>query len=429
MDPLTTIERDDLEERPRRPATGLPVLTGLLATVGGAAVGVGLFQSYAKGISPLHDTPGMVPDWRLHLGLAIALAAFGVATMLFARTAFGRTCLGALAAPGVLLATVNAALGLQLDGLVRGEGFAAIGLGGWLVLGGSAAGLLAALLALGQLGGRGETAAGWPASMLAVLGIGGLLYGWLVGVRVGPDSGVRIVGGSTAPVPATSYFQTLTNPDVRGWSTAVLVAGLSLVVGAVGVATGRRGAIPAGVVFGAAVAVAVDAAVRLFQLRAVPADGAPGAGLVRNNTGLIAYGASAVLLLLLAVMLPGRRPTEGEDARPVGLEPETPGEFGAPGTEYGEPGYGGPRLSEPSYGESRLSEPSFGGPGLGGSRYGAGLDYEPDEDDQPYQPRPFEQPRYLSEHDPARGSAYPLVPDERAARHPAPPRSGLPPEE
>jgi hypothetical protein len=412
MDPLTTIE-PDLDERPRRPATGLPILTGLLATSAGAAVGIGLFQDYTGKTPPLRADLLLVPDWRVHLGLAIALAVFGLATMLFARTAFGRTCLGALAVPGLLLATVNAALGLRLDGQVRAEGFAAIGLGGWLMLGGSTAALLVALLALGQLGGRGETAAGWPAPMLAVLGIGGLLYGWLVGVRVAP--------GSTVPVASTGYFQALTEPDVRGWTTAVLVAGLSLAVGAVGVATGRRGAVPAGVAFGAAVAVAVDATVRLFQLRAVPADGAPGAGLVRNNPGLVAYGTAAVLLLLLALALGGRRPRDPQDDRPVGLEPpEERGEFGAAGAAYGEPAF---------------SEPSFGGPGYGGPRYDAGPAYEPDEADRPYQPRPYEQPRpfdqqgYLPEYDPAPGSAYPLAPDERAARHPAPPRSGMAPEE
>jgi hypothetical protein len=238
--------------------------------------------------------------------------------------------------------------------------------------------------------------------MLAVLGIGGMLYGWLVGVRVVP--------GSTVPVPATGYFQTLTDPDVRGWTTAALVAGLSLAVGAVGVATGRRGAIPAGVAFGAAVAVAVDATVRWFQLRTVPAGDAAGAGLVRYNAGLIAYGAAAVLLLLLALTLRSRRPPEEAD-RPVGLEPmDGTGQFGTAGPGYGEPPYGGP---------------GYGGPGYGGSRYDAGPDYEPEETGRPYQPGTFEQPRYLPEHDPAPGSAYPLVPDERAAHHPAPPRSGL----
>jgi hypothetical protein len=420
MDPLTTAERDDLLERPQRPATGLPILTGLLAAVGGGAVGIGLFQDYTSKDPPLRADPLMLPDWRVYLGLAIALAAFGLATMLFARTALGRVCLGALAVPGLLLATMNAALGLRLDEQVRAEGMAALGLGGWLMLGGSAAGLLAALLALGQLGGRGETAAGWPTPMLAVLGGAGLMYGWLVGVRVAP--------GSTVPEPTTGYFQALTDPDVHGWTTAVLVAGLSLAVGAVGVATGRRGAVPAGVAFGAAVAVAVDATVRLYQLRTVPDGDALGAGLVRNNAGLIAYAAAAALLLLLALTLRGRRPRDPEDDRRVGLEPtEGRGEFGAPGPAYGEPGFGGP-----GYG---------GEPGYGSSRYDAGPGYEPEEAGRPYQPQRFEQPQpfeqhrpyeqtqqYLPEHDPAPGSAYPLVPDERAAHHPAPPRSGMPPE-
>ena len=393
MDPLSDIERDDLVERPYRPATGLAVLTGLLATAAGAAVGIGLFQDYTSKDPPLRSAPPLMPDWRVYLGLAIALSTFGLAAMLFARTAFGRTCLGAVAVPALLLATVNAALGLRLDEQVRDQGLAALGLGSWLMLGGSAAALLAALLALGQLGGRGEPAASWPAPMFAVLGIGCLLYGWLVGIRVPP--------GSSVPVQASGYFATLTDPDVHGWTTAAVVAGLSLVVGAVGVATGRRGAVPAGVALGAAAGVAVDAGVRVYQLRTVPAGDAIEAGLVRNNVGLIAYGAAAVLLLMLAVSLHGRRWPE-EEQRPVGLAPLPESE------EF-------PR------------GPTYGGPGYGGSRSGADADYDADDADRPYQPGTFEQPRYLPEHDPAPGAHYPLVPDDRTARHPAPPRSGVGP--
>jgi len=48
--------------------------------------------------------------------------------------------------------------------------------------------------------------------------------------------------------------------------------------------------------------------------------------------------------------------------------------------------------------------------------------------DRPYEPASTEPTRprgYLPEHDPAPGARYPLVPDERAAHHPAPPRPGV----
>src|SRR5262249_25686998 len=156
----------------------------------------------------------LVPDWRGDLGVGVALPALGLGALLFARTALRRPPLGALAGPGGLLAPPDAAPRLRAGGQGGAAGVAGPRRGGRRVLGGSAAGLLAALLALGQLGGRGEPAAGWPAPMLAVLGIGGLLYGWLVGMRVAP--------GSAVPAPVTGYFQTLTDPDVRRWTTAVL---------------------------------------------------------------------------------------------------------------------------------------------------------------------------------------------------------------
>jgi hypothetical protein len=420
MDTLSDTERDELlDPRPSR-RRWPTALTGLVAAAGGGAVAAGLYQEYLSGGgTPLRSLVTW-PDWRVHLGLAVAVGVFGLVALLLGGSAVGRAALGAVVVPAVLLATVNAAVAVPaLQNAIRADGWDVVGLGAWLVLGGCVAGLLAAALALGRLGARAELSPGWWAGALAVLGVAGLLYSWLVG-----SLGHR---GSTPPT-SFGYFTILTETDRDGVVTAAVVGGLGLALGAIGLAAGRRSAVAAGVSLGAAAAAAVDAVVRVYAIRPqtrVNTITGGATGLDRDGISLIVLGATAAALLLLAAVLRGR-------PVPVVVEEE----------EYDDGGH--PLGFESTLGRESLYEPAPGAPGYGGTPRERGP-FEPDPYDRerdadgpygrdPYEPAPYDRetpdrapraPGYLPEHDPAPGAQYPLVPDERVAHHPVPPRPGI----
>jgi hypothetical protein len=392
MDTLNATDRDDYPERPPGHRLWLTVPTGLLAAAGGGCVAAGIFQRYATGIESVRHT-AVLPDWRLYLGLAAAVGVCGLAALVTGRTVLARTAVGVLAVPAVLLAALIAGAAIvALNPLVQANGVRAIGLGAWLMMGGAAAGLAAALLVLAQTGGYAAAGFGSLAPTLAALGAIGLVYSWVAGVA----------GRAGEPPLRSGYLALLTSLDHSGAATLAMVGGLGLAAAAVGIASGRRGAPAAGVALGAAVAVGVDLGVRLTTVqRMLDAD----SGLERRDETLIALGATVLALLLLAVSLRGRRVPE-DDFEPAG---HPLGYESSPGRE--------PRF-----------EPAPGTPGFGGPPYEGPYDspYDRPYDPQPRYDRPPERPgNYLPEHDPAPGARYPLVPDERAAQHPSPPRPGI----
>src|SRR6266545_4934354 len=254
-----------------------------------------------------------------------------------------------------------------------------------LTMGGAAAGLLAALLALAQTGAYTGAGRGWLAPTLAAVGVVGLLDSW-VAATVGP------VGD---PPLRSGYLAALTSQDHSGAITFAVLGGLGWAAVAIGYASGRHGAPAAGVALGAAVAVGVDLSVRLGSVQGL-LDAA--ANLDRRDETFIALGATVLALLLLAVLLRGR-------PAPLGEEPA------------GEPlGFDSTLGREPPYG------PVAGAPGYGDSPYERERPY-----DSPagYDRLPEPGKGYLPEHDPAPGARYPLLPDERAAQHPTPPRPGV----
>ena len=389
MDTLSDTDRDEYSEAPPGHRLWLTVPAGLLAAAGGGAVAAGLFQRYAKGTEPLRRT-AVLPDWRLYLGLAIAVGVSGLAALVAGRTVLARTAVGMLAVPAVLLATLTAGTAIMtVQPLVQANGVQVIGLGAWLIMGGAAAGLLAALLVVTRTGGYADPGFGGMAPVLAALGAIGLLYSWVAGM-VGPGDGSPSRSG---------YLAALTTSDSSGAATLAVVGGLGLAAAAVGIVSGRNGAPAAGVALGAAVALGVDLGIRLATVQdLLDVD----RGLDRRDETFIALGAAVLALLLLAVLLRGR-PAPEEDFEPVGRPP---------GFESG-------------LGRAPAFDPSPGTPGFGGPPY-----------DRPYEPPPSfnrlhdPQDNFLPEHDPAPGARYPLVPDERAAQHPSPPpRPGLRPPE
>lgn len=388
MDPLNDTDRDremtrvDFEDAPDQPRRWPSVLAGVLAVAGGAAIDLGLYRPYLTGDSQKFRDLVVWPDWRVRLGLSVAVGLFGLVAALLAGGVAGRTGLGGLVVPAILIATINGTISVPvLDAAISGGKLSQIALGGWLTLGGSAAVLVAALVALSQLGTR---AAVPGAAFLAVLGAGGLLHGWLVG-----SFGHR---GQT-PVTAYSYFGVLAGGDRTGWTTATMIAGLALAVAAIALAAGRSGAVPAGVALGAAVAVGVDVVIRFLMsgdLRRRDILFPDAGGLDRSNAAMIAFAATALVLALLAVLLRGR---PDSDVDPAGFEP---------------------------VGESTelYDSTTFGG-GTPGSAYDP-ADRPFDQYTSGYGSRdPFQ---YLPERDTGNTGRYPLVPDERTTE--APPRGG-----
>lgn len=288
------------------------VVAGVLALLGGAAIDLGLYRPYLAGINVAFRDQVVWPDWRVRLGLSVAAGLFGLVAALLAGGVAGRVALGGLVLPSVLIATVNGAISVPvLDiGITEGK-LSQLALGGWLTLGGSAAVLVAAIVALSQLG-LGSRGPAMGAGFLAVLGIGGLLYGWLVG-----SYGHR----GADPVTSYSYFSVLAGDDRHGWTAAAVLAGLALALGAVGLAAGRSGAVPAGVALGGAVAAGVDVVIRFLmsnRLRDHDILFPNNTGLDRNNASLIALAATTVVLLLLAAVLRGR---PDSDVDPDGFDP------------------------------------------------------------------------------------------------------------
>ncbi len=400
MDTLsdTDTDRDDYAPRPPGHRLWLTLPTGLLAAAGGGAVVLGIFQRYdGPGTSSLRRA-APVPDWRLHLGLAIALGVAGLLAVLAGRTVLARTAAGMVVVPAIVLGTLTAGVAIgTLEPLIRAGGVDTIGPGGWLTMGGAAAGLLAALLALAQTGAYTGAGRGWLAPTLAAVGVVGLLDSWLA-ATVGP------VGD---PPLRSGYLAALTSQDHSGAITFAVLGGLGWAAVAIGYASGRHGAPAAGVALGAAVAVGVDLGVRLGSVQGL-LDAA--ANLDRRDETFIALGATVLALLLLAVLLRGR-------PAPLGEEPA------------GEPlGFDSTLGREPPYG------PVAGAPGYGDSPYERERERRYD---SPYErERPYDSPAgydrlpepgkgYLPEHDPAPGARYPLLPDERAAQHPTPPRPGV----
>jgi hypothetical protein len=384
MDPLNDTARDremtreDFGEPEDRPRRWPSVLAGVLAVAGGAAIDLGLYRPYLTGDGQKFRDLVVWPDWRVRLGLSVAVGLFGLIAALLAGGVAGRTALGGLVVPAVLIATINGTISVPvLDAAFTGGRISQIALGGWLTLGGSAAVLIGALVALSQLGSRIAVPG---AAFLAVLGIGGLLHGWIVG-----SFGHRGVN----PVTAYSYFDVLAGGDRAGWTAATMIAGLALAVAAVALAAGRSGAVPAGVALGAAVAVAVDAVIRFLMsadLRQRDILFSNGGGLDRNNAALIAYGAAALVLALLAAVLRGR---PDSDVDPAGFEP-----VGGSTQMYDSTTFGGGTPAAHNY------EPS---------------DRPFDQYTSGYGSRdPFQ---YLPERDTGNTGRYPLVPDD-----PAPPR-------
>jgi hypothetical protein len=341
MEPLNETDRDREQTRVQFPdepervrqhdGPRLPgVVAGVLALLGGAAVDLGLYRPFFTGAgAPAFKDLVVWPDWRVRLGLSVAAGLFGLIAALLAGGAAGRTGLGGLVLPATLLATINGAVTVPvIDAGVREHKLGQVALGGWLTMGGTAAVLIAALIALGNLGPRtgGRTTG---AGFLAVVGIGGLLYGWLTG-----SFGHR----GQDPVTAYSYFSVL-GVDTHGWTAAAAVAGLALAVGAIGLAAGRVGAAAAGVALGGAVAVGVDAVIRFLMTNTlrdhdVLNPGAP--GLQRADARLIAYAATALVLLLLALAVRGRSDVDPDSFAPVAdTEPYDNTAFGSPsGSPY-----------------------------------------------------------------------------------------------
>jgi hypothetical protein len=334
MDPLNDTDRDRelTREDFGAPAGAQPrrwpsVLAGVLAVAGGAAIDLGLYRPLLAGSDTKFRDLVVWPDWRVRLGLSVAVGLFGLVAALLAGGVAGRTALGGMVVPALLLATINGTISTPvLDAAFKTGSFDQLALGGWLTLGGTAAVLIGALVALSQLGTRVSVPG---AGVLAVLGTGGLLHGWIVG-----SFGHR---GQTG-VTAYSYFSVLAGGDRNGWITAVMIAGLTLALGAILLAAGRSGAVAAGIAAGAAVAIAIDDAIRFLmsdQLRGRDILLGTG-GLDRNNAPMIAYAAAALLLVLLAIMLRGR---PDSDVDPAGFEPVgeptelyDPGTFGGTGS-------------------------------------------------------------------------------------------------
>jgi hypothetical protein len=393
MDPLNDTARDrdmtreDTDEPlgrvhdgPRWPG----VIAGLLAVAGGAAVDLGLYRPYLSGEPAAFKDLVVWPDWRVRLGLSVAVGLFGLVAALLAGGPAGRTGLGGLVVPATLVATINGAISVPvLDAGISDGKLSQIAFGGWLTLGGSAAVLVAALVALAHLGPRG-TLRTPGAGFLGVLGIGGLLYAWVVG-----SFGHR----GRDPVTSYSYFSVLAGDDRHGWTAAAVIAGLALAVGAIGLAAGRVGAVAAGVALGAAAAVGVDAVIRYLMSDTLAKRDilfTNGGGLDRGNASLIAMAATVLVLLLLAAVLRGRRDSDvDEDSFVPVAEPYDSTSFG-PGGGYDS------------------SDRPF-------DQYTSGYGSR-----DPFQ--------YLPERESGNTGRYPMMPDERAAEHPAPPgRSALRP--
>jgi hypothetical protein len=382
---LTREDRGELAAQDRERLRRWPsVVAGALALLGGAAIDLGLYRPFVTGIDRAFRDLVVWPDWRVRLGLSVAAGLFGLVAALLAGGAAGRTALGGLVVPSVLIVAINGAISApMLEAAANAGSLSGVALGGWLTLGGSAAVLVAAVMALSQLGlGSGRAAAG-GAGFLAVLGIGGLLYSWVVG-----SYGHRGVD----PVTKYSYVTVLAGGDVHGWTAAAVLAGLALALGAIGLAAGRTGAVPAGVALGAGVAAGVDVVIRFLmsgKLRNQDILFPNNGGLDRSDASLIALAATALVLLLLAAVLRGR---PDSDVDPSGFEP-VPDD-----TELYDAG-----------------------------AFGNGRTYDSTE-------RPFEQYtsgygsrdpfQYLPERDTGATGRYPLVPDDNTGQHP---RSALRP--
>jgi hypothetical protein len=433
MDTLSETDRDDDYPQPHEHRLWLTLPAGLLATAGGGCAAAGVFQRYGSTPVTLRSMVTL-PDWRLYLGLAVAVGVCGLLAVVGGRTALARTGAGALAVPAVLLAALNAGTAIRaLDPLVSADGVQAIGPGAWLAMGGAAGGLVAALLVLGQSGGYAMPGFGVAAPALAALGAAGLLHSWLAAMVGGTQEG-------------QGYLAALTAGDHSGAATFAVVGGLGLAAAALGAVSGRRSAVAAGVALGGAIAAAVDLGVRSASVQ-----GLLDAGAARRQETFIALAATVLVLLLLAVLLRGRRippeeygPPERAGAAAFDRDaPPGPGGFGPGGPDFDRTDFDRPEFDRTEFDRTEFDRAEFDRPefdragyqrpgGYDRPAYGGGRPAfdRPDPggpfDDRPYQPAGPQPPGgiYLPEHDPAPGARYPLVPDERAAQHPAPPRPG-----
>lgn len=286
----------------------LSVPTGLLAVAAGVLIILG-------GDRPIIDQRPLRqfaswPDPYLYLGLAIAVAAFGLLALL-GRSALARIGLGALLPPALLLVTLTSGLLLDLRRLQPDlPSLLEHRLGGQLILLGLGLALLAALLAGGQVSASTVRGRGGWAAVLATLGGAGLLHSLLSASITGP-----------ANAPTEYSYLTLFSTPGDIWGPLVLAVGLAWLLTALGLATSRRGAAASGLALGAAVAIGVDLAVRLSRdAHAMTVLAGPNQ-LSRRVLPLAVLAGTVLAYLLVAVLVRGQRASRPDGQAAADLPP------------------------------------------------------------------------------------------------------------